>query len=220
MADSNEVLIAPIDGQRIEVLPRPTRARHQRELMSEHVLYELQALSAMFALTSLWARTEANPIARHTKEWWRSEAIVSSLLLHVRTVDEFIYGDWIGFEKGQRQPINLGGAASALDFVAEAQAWLDERPPRPEALRRRRINRTIVHLTWDRTEAGWEDPALSDRHQAHQKEQDWPLPELWDGLRPSLLTFLEHVDHGAVCDQFGAYAQEALEMKAVVDLAP
>lgn len=73
------------------------------------------------------------------------------------------------------------------------------------------------NLSWDRVAIGWErNTDLSSRRLAYQKEQQWPVPEIWDSLRPALLVFLDHVDAGAVCDDFVQRGNRALATAAIV----
>jgi hypothetical protein len=184
--------------------------------MSELVLHEIEAFGALFELNSSHGRSDLRDFPGRSEEWWRANSLLEAFLMHVRILDEFLYGDVRTGSERSGRAVDFKGRVSALEFVEDSQAWLDDRPERPHALRRRRISRTVAHLLWARVEGGWEeDQDLSSRNRPHQKEQEWPVPEIWDALRPALVDFVGQVDEGAVIVDFKGRAQAALEVRAI-----
>lgn len=102
---------------------------------------------------------------------------------------------------------------TALSFVRGQQEWLTARPARPEQLRRsyRRINRTIQHLSWQRLSSSWDQD-----HNPFAKSQDWSVWDVWDALKPTIQTFLDHVEDAVLSEGFRYYAQRALRDDAIV----
>ena len=184
--------------------------------MSEHLRYDILASNALAVMVGTEGRSSQRDFPRLTPDWWRGNALIEAQLLHVRSLDEFFYGDVIkAAADGWPERIELrDNHVSALHYVRSAQEWLGDRPSRPEELESvwKRINRTVLHLSWFRLQSGW-----SEDHNPFGKEQDWTYWNAWDALKPTIRAFLRHADDGRLCDGFRYEVHEALVDRSVAE---
>ena len=217
MAD-NGLLHAQHGAFRWQVEHRDDHGRAKTESMSEHLRYEIEAASALAISAGVDGRSALRDLPPLTKDWWIGNALVEAYLVHLRVLDEFFYGDFIAARKARERPrvVRLHpDAVAALDFVRDAQAWLDQRPQRDLSTERLfdRIDRSLAHLNWRRTVGGWQP-----EHQPGGKEQTWSLWQPWDSLRPTLEVFLDHVNEQRLCEDFIPRVRTALRGESVIDL--
>jgi hypothetical protein len=192
---------------------RPSRDRAELALMSEHLLYEIEAVPGLLRALFFDGRSEERDVQRGTIAFARGNAEIEALLLHVRTLEEFFYKDQLvrlptARAAGCATPLVIrADTVMGTDFVRDAQAWLDERPHRSDAVKRARarINATLAHLSWDRV-----TPLRIPNVDYQRKTQTWAHYDLFDALSPVVQVFLKHVDVAIVCEDFLPRARAAL----------
>lgn len=194
--------------------------RERRRRMAEHLLYEIEACNAAALLLASDGRSSLRDFPKRSKEWWGGNAYAEAFLLHVRPLDEFFYKDVIEATKAEPplgRVVLHSNDVTALTFVRDQQEWLTDRPPRPDLVRRafKRINRTILHLSWQRLSPNWDND-----YNAFAKGQEWPVWDVWDALQPTIKAFLQHADDTSLCDGFRYFTDNALSDRSVISPGP
>jgi hypothetical protein len=185
------------------VLPRRQADTHQQRLMVEHVLYEIEQVAGLLRACIRDASTEARTLARGTRSYIHGQALVTSYLLHVRTLDDFLYRDQLidplVIHRGapefgsyaERPWLRRPDDVLAIDLVEDPRRWIGARPHRSTALAevRTRINKAVIHLDWARVDPN----AWLPGHNASIKEQTYDPNAPYVALREALQVFLECV---------------------------
>jgi hypothetical protein len=167
--------------------------------MVEHVVYEIEQVAGLLRACVRDAITETRPMARGTRSYLHAQALVTSYLLHIRTLDEFLYRDQlIQPVRIQRGDPEFGSYAErpwmrrpddvlAIDLVEDPRRWIEVRPHRSSALGevRNRINKALIHLDWARVDAN----AWLPGHSASSKEQTYDPNPPYLALREALRVF-------------------------------
>lgn len=127
-------------------MTRPVRTDDELRAASDHLFYEVMMLK--HTMERLASGPEDDVV---------SNALLESFTIHARALMDFFYPS----EKPEATDV------IAQDFFVDAQAWADVRGDQPEIFgkARRRVNKEIAHLTYDRQAVtpalkGWDLNAL------------------------------------------------------------
>lgn len=165
------------------------------DALFSHVTYGIEMAYELSRALFFYGRYETRDFPEGTVRRLNGSALLEANLLHIRTLIEFLY-------KYQTATINQKAKDTgtllafwsddilAIDFVADAQDWLDNRPTRGRKLKRawNETNKGVFHLSRSRVPSrgtGTVEPA--------QKGQLWPPAEYLEALRPRLRYFLDAV---------------------------
>ena len=177
--------------------------------MSLHILYEVEALADIKRTLFFDGRYDERDFAPGSIRRARGNGLLEAFVMHVRSLDDFLYKDQVALtgkqepSPGSGEPVGVlkidANCVIALDFVRDAQGWMDMRPPRASVLdeARRQTNRHLIHLDWRRI-----DSQAVSAGDAYEKGQTWPIEELFDAIAPAIEAFAGHVRQELVVSRF------------------
>jgi hypothetical protein len=152
------------------------------------VQYEIEQLGNAYRLATnadWWGGTSVPTFMAQTAH----NAVVESFALHVRCLEDFLYGD------------PCDDDMSASDWFAPGEwATIRSADRLPELqTARERVNKDFAHLTYSRPDHG--TPL-------------WPHEEVVERLRTDLFRFVDRVEASLVCDGFKGAAWQTLPWPA------
>lgn len=207
-------------GQEIDLIMRRRPLPLDRvSPFSDHLGYAVSAFSAYSLLAAFFGDHPRNLAERGSDDWWKGQALLMSYLVIARELDSFLYPEVSAHTSGSRfarPTIELDSwrnrdTVTSFDFVQDAAAWIDSRPPRPTELTdiRTSINRQVIHFDLSRTEPREENPEV-----VPPKERQWEIGAIWNLIRPSLGLLEENFDKDLVSEQFSKQFELALRAEA------
>jgi hypothetical protein len=149
---------------------REPRSREELRAAMAHISYEWQAFNSAGSALEKAARASAAPVnMMHVQLAMVRAALVDSLAIHARSLLHFVY------PRGE-QPDDI----LAQDFIPEWETLCPSSPADLDTFRRR-VNKLVAHLAYDRIEL------------TREEELNWVMPGLIEALGAAWKVFLSNL---------------------------